>query len=93
MTKGKLIVDIEKIDDEIRIANLKIECLTVEELSHVVGAVLNNVISENSEDEAEKAFLKAHALHDICVQIGFETTAARLGKAFGLIKLERESND
>ena len=56
MTKGKLIVDIEKIDDEIRTANLKIEYLTVEELSHVVGAVLNNVISENSEGEAEKRF-------------------------------------
>lgn len=91
MTKGKLIVDIEKIDDEIRTANLKIEYLTVEELSHVVGAVLNNVISENSEGEAEKAFLKAHALHDICVQFGFETTADRLEKVFD--ELERESND
>jgi hypothetical protein len=90
MSKGKLIVEIEKADGEIRTANLKIKDMTVEELSNVVGAVLNDVISKDATDEAEKVVWKAHALHDICVQIGFKSIAARLEEAFN--KLERESN-
>lgn len=81
MTKGKLIVEIEKADGEIRTANLKITDMTVEELSHVVGAVLNDVISKETRDEEEKVMLKAYALHDICVQIGFKSTATRLEEA------------
>lgn len=90
MTKGKLIVEIEKADGEIRTANLKIKDMTIEELSHVVGAVLNDVISKDTRDEAEKVILKAYALHDICVQIGFKSVAARLEGVFN--KLERENN-
>jgi len=89
MSKGKLIVEIEKADGEIRCVNLKIKDMTIKELSHVVGAVLNDVISKNVRDEAEKEVWKAHAVHDICVQIGFKTIASRLEEAFN--KLERES--
>ena len=89
MSKGKLIVEIEKADGEIRTANLKIKDMTVEELSHVVGAVLNDVISKDARDEAEKVMWKAYAIHDICVQIGFKSVAARLEEVFN--KLERES--
>jgi hypothetical protein len=67
---------------------LKIKDMTIEELSHVVGAVLNDVISKDARDEAEKAIWKAHALHDICIQLGFKSTAARLEGVFN--KLERE---
>ena len=42
-------------------------------------------------EEAEKVMWKAHALHDICEQIGFKSIAARLEEAFE--RLERESND
>ena len=91
MTKGKLIVEIEKVDNEIRTADLKIKNMTIEELAHVVGAVLNDVINKNTNDDAEKVMFKAHALHDICVQIGFESTADRLEEMFN--KLERESSD
>lgn len=88
MTKGKLIVEIEKADGEIRTANLKIKDMTIEELSHVVGAVLNDVISKEVKNEAEEVMFKAYALHDICVQIGFKSTAAGLEKVFN--KLERD---
>lgn len=91
MSKGKLIVEIEKVDSEIRTADLKIKNMTIEELSHVFGTVLNNVISKHAKDDAEKAIWKVYALHDICVQIGFKSTAARLEEMFN--KLERESND
>ena len=91
MTKGKLIVEIEKADGKIRTANLKINDMTIEELSHLLGAVLNDVISQGARDEADKVVLKACALHDICVQIGFKSIAARLEEAFN--KLEGESND
>ena len=91
MSKSKLIVEIEKADGEIRTANLKIKGMSLEELSHVVGAVLNDVISKNARDEAEKVMWKAHALHDICEQIGFKSIAARLEEAFE--RLEREIND
>lgn len=91
MSKGKLLVEIEKVDSETRTANLEIKNLTIEELSHVVGVVLNDVISESARNEAEKVILKVHAIHDICVQIGFKSVAARLEEAFN--KLERESND
>lgn len=91
MTKGKLIVEIEKADGEIRTANLKIKDMTVEELSHVVGAVLNDVISKEAKDEEDKVMFKAYALHDICVQIGFKSVAARLEGVFN--ELERESNE
>lgn len=91
MSKSKLVIEIEKTDDEFRTANLKIKDMTIEELSHVVGAVLNDVISKNARDEAEKVTWKAHALHDICVQIGFKSIAARLEEAFE--RLEREGND
>ena len=89
MNKGKLIVEIEKADGEIRTANVKIKGMTVEELSHVVGAVLNDVISKSAMNEAVKVICKAHAIHDICVQIGFKSVAARLEETFN--KLERES--
>lgn len=91
MTKGKLIVEIEKADGEIRTANLEIKDMTIEELSHVVGAVLNDVISKVTRNEAEKVKLKAYVLHDICVQIGFKSMAAGLEEVFN--KLERDSND
>jgi len=91
MSKGKLIVEVEKADGEIRTANLKIKDMTIEELSHVVGAVLNDVINKEARDEAEKVMWKAHALHDICIQIGFNSIAARLEELFN--KLEHESND
>ena len=65
--------------------------MTIEELSNVVGAVLNDVISKDARDEAEKVTWKAYALHDICVQIGFKSIAARLEEVFN--KLERETND
>lgn len=91
MSKGKLLVEIEKVDSETRTANLEIKDLTIEELFHVVGVVLNDVISESARNEAEKVILKVHAIHDICVQIGFKSVAARLEEAFN--KLERESND
>ena len=90
MTKGKLIVEIEKADGKIRTADLKIKNMTIEELSHVVGTVLNNVISKYANDDAEKVIWKAYAVHDICVQIGFKSTAARLEEMFN--KLERENN-
>lgn len=82
MTKGKLIVEIEKADGEIRTANLKIKDMTIEELYHLVGAVLNDVISKEVKNEAEEVMIKAYALHDICVQIGFKSVAARLERAF-----------
>lgn len=91
MSKGKLLVEIEKVDSETRTANLEIKNLTIEELSHVVGVVLNDVISESARNEAEKVILKVHAIHDICAQIGFKSVAARLEEVFN--KLERESND
>jgi len=90
MTKGKLIVEIEKADGEIRTANLKIKDMTIEELSHVVGAVLNDVISKEVENKAEEVMIKAYALHDICIQIGFKSVAARLEGVFN--ELERERN-
>ena len=90
MSKGKLMVEIEKVDGETRTANLKIEGMTLEELFHVVGVVLNDVISEGASTEAEKVLLKVRAIHDICVQIGFKSVAVRLEEAFN--KLERESN-
>ena len=90
MTKGKLIVEIEKADGEIRTANLKITDMTIEELSHVFGAVLNDVISKATRDETEKVMIKSYALHDICVQIGFKSVAARLEGVFN--ELERERN-
>ena len=88
MSKGKLIVEIEKADGEIRTANMKIKDMTIEELSHVAGAVLNDVISQNARDEAEKVTWKVRALHDICVQIGFKSTASNLEEVFE--RLERE---
>lgn len=91
MAKGKLIIEIEKADGKMRTANLKIKDMTIKELSHVVGAVLNDVISKDAKDEAEKVMWKAYALHDICFQIGFKSVAARLEEAFN--KLERESNE
>ena len=90
MSKGKLIVEIEKVDSEIRTADLKIKNMTIEELSHVVGTVLNDVISKHAKDDAEKVMWKAYALHGICVQIGFKSTAARLEEVFN--KLEREED-
>jgi hypothetical protein len=91
MSKGKLIVEIEKADGVSRTAKLKIKDMTIEEFSHVVGAVLNDIISKNARDEAEKAIWKAHALHDICIQIGFKSTAARLEEVFN--RLKRDEND
>ena len=91
MNKGKLIVEIEKVDSEIRTADLKIKDMTIEELSHAVGSVLNDVISKHAKDDVEEVMWKAYALHNICVQIGFKSTAARLEEIFN--KLECESND
>lgn len=91
MAKGKLIVEIEKADGETRTVNFYINDMTLHELSHAVGAILNAEISKNAKDEEEKVIWKAHAIHDICLQIGFKSTAARLEETFN--KLERESND
>ncbi len=91
MSKGKLIVEIEKANGEIRTANVKIKDMTVEELFHAIGAVLNDVISKVAENEVEKVIWKAQALHDIAYRFEFKSIAARLEEVFN--KLERESNE
>ena len=80
MDKGRLVVEFEKNGDELKFTTTEIRNLTVEELANLVGALLNIVISNESNNKVEQVFWKAGTLRDICSQMGLESTADKLDK-------------
>lgn len=85
---SKLVIETEKIDDEFRNTDIQMKDFTLQELSVVFGAILDNLINEKASNEAEKVIWKANALHDICLQMEFKSIASRLEEVFE--RLERE---
>ena len=88
MDKGRLVVEVEKNGDELKITPTEIRNLALGELANLVGALLNSVIRNESNNKVEQAFWKACALRDICSQMGLKSTADKLDKQ--IEKLRRE---
>ena len=88
MDKGRLVVEVEKDGDELRVTATEIRNLTVGELANLVGALLNSVISNESNNKVEHAFFRACALRDICSQIGLESKADKLDKQIEKVRRE-----
>ena len=80
MDKGRLVVEVEKNGDELKITTTGIGNLALGELANLVGALLNSVIRNESNNKVEQVFWKVCALRDICSQIGLKSTADKLDK-------------
>lgn len=79
---GKIIIEVEKDRENasVRIENasVRIENLSLGDICNAMGAVLNEIIDDNTDSKKEEIVFKAYAIRDICNQIGLTDTAEGL---------------
>ncbi|MCR5440283.1 MAG: hypothetical protein K6F01_12740 [Selenomonas sp.] len=78
MSKGKIIIEVKKIDEDVMNASVKILNLSMNEVSNAIGAALNDVIGQNSDSKIEEIFFKIIVIRDICNQMGLGKVANSL---------------
>jgi FtsZ-interacting cell division protein ZipA len=80
MEKGKLVIKIEKNGDDMT-ANFKVSDMTLQEICVAVGAGINDLICENTDDNAGRFLIRVQALRDIACSIGLEKLSKSIDSA------------
>lgn len=88
-----MIIEIEKNGDDM-MANLEVRDMTIQEACVAVGASINKIICDNTDDNAGRLLIRVQAMRDIACYIGLEKLSksldSALEKAEELITNEKE---
>lgn len=91
MKKGKLIFEIEKAGDDM-MTNLEVSDMTIQEVCVEVGASINKIICDNTDDNVGRLLMRVQALRDIACSIGLEKLSKRMDSALEIAK-EKIANE